>query len=162
MEINLSKVQTITLFVIAFLVIGYAAPIVFVAFSPEDRFVDVHSFQAADTYTDAETHNVCFNRTVNRPTDVDITVEVILLQENVTVEKSSYEVDAYYQKSSEPIIIERQLPDNLEAGTYQYVHNVEASYFVNNVEKNIQFRSDSFTVHENRSQLDAEYGVIRC
>lgn len=162
MKINLNTAQTITLFVIAFLVIGYVAPIVFVSFSPKERFVDVHSFQAADTHVDAETHNICFNRTVNRPTDVDITVEVILLQDNATIEKSSYEVDAYYQESSEPIIIERQLPDNLEEGEYQYVHNVEASYFANNVEKNIQFRSEPFTVHENRSQLDTEYGVIQC
>lgn len=162
MKINLDRAQTTVLFVILFLVVGYVAPIVYVSVSPQEEFVEVHDFKASNTHVGADAHNICFNRTVNKATDVDITVELLLLRDNVTIEETSFEVDAYYQGGDEEVIFSRQLPENLESGTYKYIHNVELSYFNGQTEKNIKIESNEFTVYKDNSEVENSSDIITC
>lgn len=158
MEIDLVREETIVLFAILFILIGLTAPIVYINLAPEERFVDVHNFDASDTYVGAEKHNVCFERTVNRPSDADITIELILLRDDGSiVEEDSFEVDAYYQQGRRDVTIPRQIRDDeMNAGEYRYVHSVELSYYNGLATKSFTFVSDEFVVHETKEQLQKE------
>jgi hypothetical protein len=156
LKISLPRGETAILFAILFILIGFVAPIAYVSVAPQSHFVEVHDFDASDTYNGADEHNVCFERTVHKPTDVDITIELVLLRaDGSVVEEDSFEIDAYYQQGRERVIIPRQLrSDSISAGEYRYVHSVELVYYNGRATKQFTFTSDKFTVHENKSQFE--------
>lgn len=161
MKIDLPQAQTAILFAILFVVIGLAAPFLYVSIAPNSHFVEVHDFDAADTHVGAEEHNVCFERTVHKPSDADITIELVLLRDDgAIIEEDSFEVDAYYQEGREEVIITRELRTNsLEPGEYRYVHSVELNYYDGHVSKQFRFTSDSFMVHESEQALNQSGGT---
>lgn len=156
MLISIQERQTIALFAILFILIGTVAPIVYTQVAPESQFVEVHSFTVEDTHVQAEEHNIHLDRTVYRPAEADITVEMILLRDDdVIVEEDSFEIDAYYQEGRKKLIIPRKIKDStsIEVGTYQYVDTVTLSYHNGMVERTFVHRSDTFTVYENKSNV---------
>lgn len=156
MEIDLPRRETAVLFAILFILIGLVAPIAYVNAAPDSHFVEVHDFHAADTYTSADEHNVCFNRTVHEPSDADITIELVLLRDDGSiVEEDSFEIDAYYQKGQENVIIKRELRANsIEPGEYRYIHSVTLEYYNGQATKQFTFISDKFTVYESQKKLE--------
>jgi hypothetical protein len=165
MEIKLKKLQVIALFMVVFVVVGYTAPILHLTYSPEDNFVEEHSFTASDTYVNAESHTLCFNRTVHRPTDAEITVERILIKDDGSIiEEQSFVVQAYYQKGQQEVIITRDIDERLTAGEYKYIESVELTYYNGQVKKRLTFETDNFKVYEsqkkflNASDPDCEMG----
>ena len=164
MDINLPRGETAILFSILFVTVGFISPIVYVTVAPDNQFVEVHEFDATDTHVGADNHNICFDRTVHRPSNVDIVVEMMLLREDGTiVEQDSFEIDAYYQQGREEVIINRNIRDNndLQSGTYRYVHSVELNYYGNRVAKGLTFTSERFTVYESEEKLKAN-GETTC
>lgn len=155
MNIDLPQSETIALFSILFVLLGILIPIGYLSIAPDSQFVDVHNFDAEDTYVGAEEHTVCFDRTVGEPSDADITVELFLIKENgVIVEEDSFEVDAYLQQGRQKIEVIRQLRANsLEPGDYQYAHAVTLMYYNGFAERQFRFVSDEFTIYEKEKQI---------
>lgn len=164
MKIDLPRGETAILFAILFIIIGFSAPIGYVAVAPDSQFVEVHSFEAADTYVGAEEHDVCFERTVHRPSDAQITVELKLIRDDgAIVEEDSFTVDAYFQQGRDTVIIKRQIrAESLEPGEYRYVHSVQLAYYDNRAVKDFEFTSKPFTVYESQSKLAAESNSTGC
>ena len=155
--INTNKLQAAALMAILFILIGYMAPIVYVDVAPESSFVEVERFDAEDTYVGAENHEVCFDRTVHKPSDAELTVELRLLRADGTlVEADSFTIDAFYQEGDEDVRIQRDLRDSekLEPGRYSYLHAVELSYFGGKATKEFTFISDEFRVYESKEKLE--------
>ena len=150
------RIVLILLFVVTFVAIGWLAPVMYVNAMPASHFVDVHNFTASDTYTGAESHEVCFNRTVKRPDNAVITIELLMVDDDGSiVEKDSFKRDAYLQEGQREVAIQRDLQWRyLEAGTYRYVNVISVAYYDGRAVKDITFESDEFTVHENESQLN--------
>ena len=155
--INSNRLQAMAIVAILFILIGYMAPIFYVGVAPDSSFVEVERFDAADTYVGADYHEVCFDRTVHKPADADLTVELRLLKEDGTlVEADSFKIDAFYQEGSEDVRIQRNLEDSeqLQPGTYSYLHAVELSYYDDRAAKEFTFVSDKFEIHESEEALE--------
>lgn len=155
MNIDLPQSQTIALFAILFVLLGLVIPIGYLSIAPDSQFVDVHSFDAEDTYVGAEEHIVCFDRTVRKPSDADITVELFLIRDNgVVVEEDSFKVDAYFQNGRQNVRVVRKLRANsLEPGDYRYAHAITLDYYNGFVQRKFRFVSDEFTVYETQQQI---------
>ncbi len=152
MNKNIKTIGVITLFVTLFIIIGTFAPALAFTYMPQSSFVEVHSFDVQDTYEGDDSHNVCFNRTVHRPSNADINIELRLIKEDGTiVEEDSFGVDAYYQRGTQDIIIDRQIRTNsLESGEYKYIHAVDLGYYNGWVTKQFVFESEKFHVYDNK------------
>lgn len=159
MNKNIRTIGVITLFITLFIIIGTFAPALAYTYMPQSSFVEVHEFGVQDTYNGDDSHNVCFNRTVHRPADADINIELRLIKEDGTVvEEDSFEVDAYYQSGTQDLIIDRELRANsLESGEYKYVHAVDLDYYNGWVTKHFLFESEPFHVYENKEDYE-QYG----
>jgi hypothetical protein len=156
MKLSVQTLQTITLFAILFILIGLFAPMVYVQVSPANSFLDVHSFTADDTHVGADEHNIYLDRTVTRPAEGDVTIELKLLRDDgAIVEEDSFSVDAYFQKGRQQIVIPRKIQDDvtLEPGTYKYVNAVELTYYGGLITKNIIYESEEFHIYENKTAL---------
>jgi len=158
LEINIPRGETAILFAILFVIGGFVTPIMYVDLAPDSHFVEVHEFDVSDTHVDADSHIVCFDRTVHKPSDADITVEMVLLKDDGSiVEKDSFAIDAYYQTGRQNVKIERKLrTDSLEEGSYRYVHFVTLSYYNNKATKNFKFESDEFTIYDSKEELEVK------
>lgn len=162
-NINNQTLITIAVFTLLFISIGWAAPIMYVSTAPDGHFIEMHSFEVEDTHVDADSHEICFNRTVHRPSEADITVEMLMVREDgAIVEKDSFEVDAYYQKGTNEVIVTREIrTDNLEPGTYQYIESSELHYYDGRATKTITFKSEKFRVYESKEDVK-ENGTGGC
>ena len=154
-ESNVHTLLTVAIFVILFMSIGLTAPIMYVSIAPDNHFIEMHSFEVENTHVDADSHEICFNRTVHRPSNADITVEMLMLRDGgVIVEKDSFEVDAYYQRGTEEVIVTREIrTDNLEPGTYKYIQSSELQYYDGRATKEFIFESEKFTVYESKEDV---------
>ncbi len=155
MNISVGRTQTILLFSILFILVGTVAPIAYVQLAPQDEFIEVHEFSVEDTHTEADSHSIYFDRTVKRPSNAEITVEMILLKEDGTqIEQDTFTVDAYYQQGSGDIIVNREIRlDSVEPGKYKYIHSVDFRYYGGLSTRNFVFESETFTVYENESDI---------
>jgi len=163
MKIALAQTQTAILFAIFFILVGFLSPIAYVNVAPDSHFVEVHEFSAEDSYLGAEQHDVCFNRTVHRQSDAEITVELVLLRnDGIIVEEDSFNIEAYFQKGAKDVTISRELDtEKIEAGTYKYVHSVELSYYNGRVDKQFVFESEQFNIYNSKKKLQKN-GSIGC
>lgn len=159
MNKNIKTVGVITLFVTLFIIIGTFAPALAYSYMPQSSFVEVHSFDVQDTYEGDDSHNVCLNRTVHRPADSDVSIELLLVKDDGTiVEEDSFEVDAYYQKGTKDLIIDREIrTDSLPEGSYKYVDAVSLSYYNGWITKDFVFESEEFYVYDNKEDYQ-KYG----
>lgn len=164
MQNNLQTILTILLFIVLFMSIGWMAPVLHTTYAPEDNFVEMHSFEVQDTHVDADSHNLCLNRTVHRPADADITVEMLLVKDDGTIiEQDSFSVDAYYQKGSDRIIVPRAIrADNLQPGEYRYIESTKLSYYDSRANKEIDFTSEEFRVYESADQIPNQSDKMSC
>lgn len=164
MQINTQTLLTIGVFILIFVSVGWAAPILYVDFAPNDRFIEMHSFEVEDTHVNASEHNLCLNRTVHKPSNADITVEMHLIRDDgVVVERDSFEVDAYYQDGHAEVVIPREIrADNLEPGTYRYVESTELTYYDGRATKEITFTSEEFTVYESSKEMGISTNDTGC
>jgi hypothetical protein len=156
MNLSIKRGETIALFAILFVLLGVLVPMAYIQVAPESQFIEVHNFTADDTHVQAEEHNVYFNRTVKRPAEATVLIEMKLIREDGSiVEEDSFDVDAYYQKGQEKIIIPRKIRErtSLEPGTYRYVDAVTLTYYNGLVERTFVHKSNNFTVYENESDV---------
>lgn len=160
---NTQSIALVLTFAVLFTVIGFAAPVLYLQAAPQSSFVTVHDFSVQDSHVGADEHTLCFNRTVKRPADADITVELSLIRDDgVRVEKDSFNVDAYYQQGQDNVQVKRNVRDpDLTPGTYQYLHRVQLTYYGGWVEKEFTFVSDEFTVYANTSTYNTR-GTTHC
>jgi hypothetical protein len=156
MNLSIARGETILLFCILFLLLGAFLPMAYIQVAPESQFIEVHNFTADDTHVEAEEHNVYLDRTVKRPAEATVLIEMKLIKDDGSiVEEDSFEVDAYYQKGRKKIIIPRKVrkQTSLEPGTYRYVDTVTLTYYGGRVERTFVHKSDTFTVYENESDV---------
>lgn len=163
MKNNNQKLIIIGLFTLLFVSIGWAAPVMYVSVAPDSHFIEMHNFEVENTHVDADSHKICFNRTVHRPSDADITIEMLMVRgDGIIIEKDSFEVDAYYQGGSQKVIVTREIrTNNLEPGTYRYIESSELHYYDGRATKKITFESEEFTVYESKKDV-TENGINEC
>lgn len=151
----MDRTQTILLFSILFILIGTVAPVAYFQLAPQEQFIEVHEFSVEDTHSEANSHNIYFDRTVKRPANAEVTVEMILLKEDGTqVEQDSFTVDTYYQQGDDDIVVNREIRlDRVEPGEYKYIHSVDFNYYNGRATRNFVFESETFTVYENKSDI---------
>lgn len=162
-NMNSYRIVVILLFAITFTLAGTFAPVMYVSIAPDSNFIEMHRFDVEDTHVEADSHEICFNRTVHNPSDADITVEMLMLKDDGSiVEKDSFEVDAYYQQGTEEVVVTREIrTDNLEPGTYQYIQSSKLHYYNGRATKEFEFTSEEFTVYESEKDV-AENGTGEC
>lgn len=155
MTITIKRGETVAIFALLFIVVGAIAPMVYIGVAPESHFIEVHNFTAEDIHVSAEEHNVYIDRTVRRPADAEVVVEMQLLREDGRiVEEDSFTVDAYVQQGRREVIVPRKIDEEttLEPGTYRYVDAVTLSYYGGWADRSFVYVSDNFTVYENKSK----------
>lgn len=162
-NINKQTLLIIGVFTLLFISIGWIAPVMYMSVAPDSHFIEMHSFEVEDTHVGADSHEICFNRTVHRPSYADITVEMLMVRDDgVIVEKDSFEIDAYYQSGTEEIIVTREIrTDNLKPGTYRYIESSELHYYNGRATKELTFESEEFTVYESEEAV-IENGTGGC
>lgn len=156
MHDNIRTILLMVVFATAFIIIGTVVPALVLGTAPQSTFVEVHDFSASDTHVGAQEHTVCFERTVHRPSQADISIELLLVSEDgKIIEEDSFEIDAYYQEGREKVVITRQIrTPSLEPGVYRYRHSAELTYYNGWVTRQFNFESEKFRVYENESQLE--------
>jgi|APHM01.1.fsa_nt_gi hypothetical protein len=163
MNNNIKTAAFVVLFITLFMIIGTVAPVLAYTYMPQSSFVEVNDFSVTDTYVGDESHKVCFDRNVKRATSADINIELLLVRDDGTiVEEDSFEVDAYFQKGSKDVVIDREIrAETLKAGQYKYINSVELDYYNGWVHKQFKFESEEFRVFENKEQYE-KYGEKTC
>lgn len=147
MNINLTTNQSILLFAILFIIVGWTVPVSYVTFAPQSEFLEIHDFTVDDANVSDEKHRITFDRTVHKPSSAEVTVELIRTSSDPIVEIDSYTVDAYFNEGRREIIIPRRVRDPpIQCGEYKYVHTVELNYLGGLVTRQFTYDSDSFTV----------------
>lgn len=144
-----ARIGIILLFALTFTTIGWTAPVLYGTYAPADNIVDVHSYEAQNTTTESNQHYVCIDRTVTDGTSADVITELYLLNEDgerISIGQDTTE--RYYEQGRTTVIIPRDLPDDIEAGTYRYVSVSEIDTANGRVTREFAFTSDEFTISE--------------
>lgn len=163
LDSNLKTTRLILTCIALFVVIGTLAPALAISYMPQSSFIEVNEFSATDTYTTADSHKVCFNRTVKRPATADLNIELRLVKDDGTlIEQDSFEINAYYQEGQELVIIDREIrAENLEPGQYSYLETVSLHYQNGWVKKDLTFTSEEFVVYPDKDSYE-KYGQKGC
>jgi len=158
---NLARAGVILLFAITFMIIGTSAPVVYASYAPADQIIEEENFTAADTTVNADSHHICFDRTVHRSTSGLVFTELYLVNggdERVSV--SSETTNRYFQDGRAEITTEMDLPDDLEAGEYRYVLVIQAELANGRVTRDFVFESERFTI--SNGTIEEQVGSKAC
>lgn len=149
------------LFSIAFVTIGFAAPMLYSAHAPQSQFIEVHEFTAQDASTNTDEHYLCFNRTVHQPTSGTAYTELYLVNgDSKRVEVGTRTMDRYFQEGSHKVITPMQLSSELGDGQYRYLLVLQMELSEGRVTRTFVFESDTFTI--NSSNTEPAYKSIDC
>ena len=146
---NLLRIGVILLCIVTFTIVGTFAPALYALHAPSDSFIEVHSFTASDTSTSAETHHMCFERTVHKQTTGTVFVEMYLIDDSgEQTEIYSESKERYFQPGRTEVREEIVLPDSVEAGRYQYVRVYRMQLAKGTVKREFVFHSTTFNIIE--------------
>lgn len=143
----LVRVTFALFFAASFALIGWTAPVIYASNAPNSEFIEVHDFTAQNVSSDATSHYLCFNRTVNKAAPGQAYAELYIVNgDNERAEIDSKVIEQYFQKGQHQISYETPLPPNLEPGEYRYILVIQMDLTNGRVTRNFVFKSDSFFV----------------
>lgn len=148
MNVTFSKAHLMILFAILFITIGYIAPIMYAAYAPADRHIEVNSFTAQNTTTADSSHMICFDRDMRHGKSASVFTELYLLDgnNNTTIEVDSQTMDRYIQGGNKTIKTSMELPDHISEGEHKYILVIEIDFAQGRVVREFMFTSETFTV----------------
>lgn len=144
---GLMRIVVILLIVITFTTIGWISPVLYASHAPDSQFIEVHNFEAQDTTTNANSHLICFDRTVYSSTTGKVFTELYLVDgENHRVEVSSETMTRYFQEGTHKVVTPVELPTNLAEGEYQYLLVVRMELADGRLTRDFAYESNTFEV----------------
>jgi hypothetical protein len=153
MKPNHKTLLTMGVFAAIFILIGTFAPVIYASYMPASEIIEVHRFEPTDTTVDSEFHNICWERDSGDTRAASIRTELILLSNNGEREISRTVRDDILEEGQKTITVRANLPENIEAGTYQYNAIIQVQLAEGRVTRTFRFVSEKFHVYENKSQL---------
>ena len=144
------RIQTALIFCIAFVTIGYLAPVVFATYAPAGYYVDNVELEAGNTTVDAGSHEACLRYDAREDITGMMIRSMVLVSEDgeqIRVDHSSYET--HFHSGSQAVDCGHTLPTDLEPGTYQYRISFTFTVEHGRVERTVTTTSNEFTVTEN-------------
>lgn len=157
MKNRTKTIAYITFFCIAFMLVGWFAPALFAAHSPQTHYIEAHSFTAADTVVGDESHVACFDRTVKQEVTGEVFLELYLVDESgervILVSESK---DRLFQPGRATIPVETRIPEDIEPGRYYYqrVHRLQLSN--GRVKRTFSFESEIFNIQSQENGTAAK------
>lgn len=144
----MNRIIVIILFALLFVLVGWTAPAMYATYAPADHFVETHSFEATDATVDQETHEITWDRTIHERQSGTIVIELVMLSEDRRIEYEATTRDSIYQDGRETIVIENELPDDAEVGTYEYNMVINIQLSDGRVMRTFFITSDTFEITE--------------
>jgi len=151
MKIEIKQAHLAVLFAILFVTVGWIAPAAYAAYAPPSQYMEVHNFYAQDATTTADSHLVCFDRTVHHGQSGKVFTELYLVNGDGsrTVEVDSRTMERYFQDGRRAVETPFRLPEErLEAGEYRYLLVVQMQLAQGRVTREFEYTSASFNVTE--------------
>jgi hypothetical protein len=148
-SVNLTRVIVILLFALTFMSIGWIAPALYASYAPNDNIIESHEFTATNASPDADTHYICFDRTVRYETSGRVFTELYLVNdknERVRTEVSSEAMQRYFQSGRSKVITEMALPSDIHEGEYRYLLVVKLDMADGRVTRTFSFQSEVFHI----------------
>lgn len=165
MTSKLTKIGVALLFAVTFSVAGVVIPIMYASHAPDDRFIDVHDFEAQDAHPDDDAHYLCFDREVKRGATgtVDINLHRVEGPSGFSgyVDGGVSDADAshrYFQEGHHKIIRPVPLPNDLREGEYRYVLVIRLELANGDVMRQFTYHSNTFNVTESAHNGTARRG----
>lgn len=156
MEIQVTRIHTIILFALLFIVVGWAAPSFYATYAPQDHYIQVHSFEANDATVGQQQHIACFDRTIKRDATGVAFTELYLVDSNGNrIEVLSRSKERFFQKGRTTIQVEIELPNNIKEGTYYYERAYSMTLASGRVERTFVYESDNFNITQNGNHASA-------
>lgn len=147
MEINSTQMIVILLFSILFVLLGWTAPAMYASYAPQEQFITVHEFDAADAYTYEDSHQLCFDRTVTNPRSGEIFLELYAESTNGNrVEVKTERFEDFFQSGRSVVAQDYTLPEELEPGTYRYEIVATFKLASGRVTRRFKFTSEPFEI----------------
>lgn len=159
MNVRLNRLAVAALFAILFVLIGWVAPAAYASYAPQEQYIEVHNFTAPDTTIHQDTHHACFDRSVYRPHSSEVFVELYAVNEET---RTKYRVDmeqhqTYFEKGRDIVVLQFNMPDQIESGEYRYKLVSKSSLANGRVERVFSWKSDTFTISDNITQSTSPY-----
>lgn len=144
---HLGRIVVILLFALTFSIVGWAAPVIYASNVPSNQIIEVHDFDAENVSTEADSHYVCFDRTVYYDTSAKIFTELYLIDgNNRRVEVESRTSERYFQHGRSTVVSRFTLPEHLSVGKYRYILVVRMNMADGRVTRDLVFESQPFHV----------------
>lgn len=143
-----SNIVVVLLFAMSFALIGWTAPVLYATHAPNDRFIEVHNFEAQDTTVANDRHYICFDRTVYQPTPATIYMELYLTNgdRRTQLEVDSDRMSRYFQEGKHRVVTPVELPQNVKPGEYRYLLVAQLELADGRIERSFVYESDVFVV----------------
>lgn len=141
--------EVAVLFAILFVVVGYAAPIIFATYAPSDYYIEINDFDAESINQGESSHTVCLDRDVRDGQAGTLYTELFLIEENTgdRIEIESNVQEEYFEEGDFAVEAETFLPTTLSAGTYKYVIVIQITPAQGRVTRTVEHKSNEFTVY---------------
>lgn len=135
---------TIAVFAIAFVLIGFLLPQIITLYAPDGHYIEIHNVTAQNTTTEAGAASIKVTKTVNRPTDGTILLELIKVSNGSSSQVAVYFGPHYFEEGTETIYYVRELPDDLKPGRYYWILHFQLDY--NSAQRTVTQTSNTFVV----------------
>lgn len=147
MKIENKQIIIVLLFSILFVLLGWLVPAAYASYAPQNQFITVHEFDAADVHTYEDSHRLCFDRTISKPRSGEIFIELYTTTDNGNrVEIKTDKQEDFFQSGRSVIIRDYPLPDKLERGTYRYEIIATLKLTKGRVIRRFRFTSEPFEI----------------
>lgn len=149
MRVNLARAHVAILFALLFLTIGWMAPVTYASYASQDNFIEVHNFHAQNASVDAESHMICFNRTMHQSQSGKVFTELYLVspESNNRIEVDAKTQERYFQEGHFAVETPFDLPPNLSPGDYKYVLVIQMGLANGRVNREFSFTSETFKIN---------------
>lgn len=130
-----------------FLFVGWVAPAMFATNAPDSHFLESHSFEADDATVGDEAHQLYWDRTIHEQRTGTVLIELSMVSANGDrIDFGTYQQDAIYQEGRQTTVMYQKLPDDVEAGVYQYEMVVQMQLADGRVTRTFHITSDEFVI----------------
>lgn len=135
---------TVGVFAIAFVLIGFLLPQIVTIYAPDGYYIEIHNVTAQNTTTEAGAASIKVEKTVKRPTDGTILLELIKVSNGSSSQVAVFYGPHYFEEGSDTIYFVRSLPDSLDPGRYYWILHFQLDY--NNAHRTVTETSNTFLV----------------
>ena len=153
----LTKTQSALIFCIAFVTIGYLAPVVFASSAPTGYYVDDVELTAGNTTTTETDHPICLQYDARRDITGMVIQQMVLINEDGEKTKLSHDsYRAYLESGTQAVRCPHNIKGEIEPGTYQYKMSITFTVENGRVERTVTATSNEFVVTENGTTESVE------